>query len=141
MMGRMVRDPEVKVTPSNLSVSSFTIAVDRKFKNASGERQADFINCVAWRQQSDFISKYFHKGSKIAIVGSLQSRSWEDKEGKRHSTMEVIVDEVFFAGDKGSAQATTNAPYDPASAPAAIPAGDELAPAIGDEPYSLPFDV
>jgi single-strand DNA-binding protein len=102
LMGRLTRDPELRNTTSQIPVASFTIAIDRKFKNAAGEKQADFINCVAWRQTAEFIAKYFHKGSKIIVDGSLQSRSWDGDDGKKHSATEVVVENAEFADSKPS---------------------------------------
>ncbi len=102
LIGRLTRDPEIKTTSSQVAVCSFTIAVDRKFKSANGDREADFISCVAWRQTAEFIAKYFRKGSKICVDGSLQSRSWDDAEGKRRSVIEVVVDQAEFVEAKDS---------------------------------------
>lgn len=100
LMGRLTRDPEVRQTASGVSSTSFSIAVNRKFKNANGEYEADFINCVAWRESGERIAKFFRKGSMIAIVGSIQTRSWEGQDGKRQYATEVIVDEWDFTGSK-----------------------------------------
>ena len=100
LIGRLVRDPELKTTSSQTAVATFTIAVDRRFKNASGERQADFINCVAWRQQAEFVAIYFSKGNRIGVVGSIQTRNWEDKDGHKRTATEVVVDEVEFVESK-----------------------------------------
>ena len=100
LIGRLVRDPELRTTSSQTAVTTFTIAVDRRFKNASGERQADFISCVAWRQQAEFVARYFGKGNRIGVVGSIQTRNWEDKDGHNRTTTEVVVDEVEFVESK-----------------------------------------
>ena len=81
LMGRLTRDTELRTTVSNIPVCSFTVAVDRRFKSASGERQADFISVVAWRQQAELVAQYFNKGSRILVVGSIQTRNWDDSEG------------------------------------------------------------
>ncbi len=99
LMGRLTRDPEMRQTPNGVSVCSFSIAVNRRFAK-EGQQSADFINCTAWRQQAEFICKYFNKGAMIAVVGNLQSRSWENQEGKRQYATDVIVDEVYFTGSK-----------------------------------------
>ena len=101
LMGRLVRDPEMRSTASNVSVCSFTVAVDRRFKS-EGQPTADFISVIAWRQTAEFVNKYFRKGSKIALTGSIQTRSWDDKEGKRHYATEVVADEVEFCESKRS---------------------------------------
>ena len=108
LMGRLVKDPELRQTPSGVSVARFSIAVNRRFKNDNGEYDADFINCVAWRQTSEFITKYFQKGSMIAITGSIQVSSWDDKEGKRQYSTEVVVDDAYFTSSKGEASSTSN---------------------------------
>ena len=101
LMGRLARDPELRNTQSGLPVTSFTVAVNRRFANKdSNERQADFIDCVAWRGTAEFISKYFSKGSMIAVQGHLQVREWQDKEGNRRWSTEVIVENAYFTGSK-----------------------------------------
>jgi single-strand DNA-binding protein len=98
-MGRLTKDPELKQTQSGISVCSFTVAVDRSFVPQGGERQADFINCVAWRGTAEFICKWFTKGRLINVVGSIQTRHWDDQEGKRHYSTEIVADEINFCGD------------------------------------------
>ena len=100
LMGNLTKDPELRYTATNVPVCSFTIAVTRSFAKPGEERQADFINCVAWRQTGEFISKYFTKGRKIAVSGALQTRTWDDQEGKRHFATEVVVDEAHFTDSK-----------------------------------------
>ena len=95
LMGRLVRDPEGKTTPNGIATCRFTVAVDRRYKKDGEERQADFINCVAWRGTADFVCRYFQKGSRILAVGSIQTRTWE-KDGEKHYATEVQVDEVEF---------------------------------------------
>lgn len=102
LMGRLVRDPETR-TAKDSTVCNFTLAVDRKFKSANGERQADFINCIAWRQTGEFISKYFTKGSMIAVVGSMQTSTWE-KDGVKQYKTEVVVEQAHFTGEKKEAK-------------------------------------
>lgn len=99
LMGRITRDLELKTTPSGVSVLTFTIAVDRSFVRQGEERQADFITCVAWRQQAEFISRYFGKGRMIAVVGNLRTRTYDDKNGTKHYVTEVYVDEASFTGE------------------------------------------
>ena len=98
LIGRLTKAPELTYTPSNIAVCKFTLAVDRRFKS-EGQPQADFINCVAWRQTAEFITKYFGKGNKLAAVGSIQVRTW-DKDGQKHYLTEVVVDEVEFVEGK-----------------------------------------
>ena len=96
LMGRMTKDPELKYTPGGVSVTSFSIAVNRRFAK---EPQADFINCVAWRQQAEFICKHFRKGNMIAITGNIQTRTWE-KDGTKIYATDIAVEEVYFTGSK-----------------------------------------
>lgn len=102
LIGRMTKDAELKTTSSGINYCNFIIAVDRKFKDANGNRQADFIACVAWRTTAEFISKYFKKGNRIAVVGSIQTRSYEDQSGNKHLVTEVIVDEAEFVESKAA---------------------------------------
>lgn len=101
LIGRLAKDPELRSTPSNQSVCQFTMAVDRRFKSEN-QPTADFIPVVAWNKTGEFVSKYFVKGNKIALTGSIQTRSWDDQEGKRHYVTEVIADEVEFVESKKS---------------------------------------
>lgn len=114
LIGRLTKDPEIKYTTgNNTAVCQFNIAVDRRFKS-EGQPTADFIPVVAWKQTADFVSKYFNKGSRIAIVGQLQTRSWDDTEGKKHYVMEVIANNVEFCESKqqsNNSYATTEAGY------------------------------
>jgi single-strand DNA-binding protein len=99
LMGRLARDVDMRQTPTGVSVARFTIAVDRNYSK-DGQRQADFINCVAWRQTGEFIARYFGKGRMIAVEGSLQTRSWDGQDGNKHYATEVIVDQAYFTGSK-----------------------------------------
>lgn len=101
LMGRLTKDPEIRYTQNNTPVCSFTLAVDRRF---SKDKQADFISCQAWQKTAEFISKYFQKGSMIAVVGRIQTRTWEDNEGKKRYVTEVIVDEAYFTGSKSKTE-------------------------------------
>ena len=104
LMGRLTADPELRQTAGGTSVATFCLAVERNYQGQNGQRQADFINCVAWRQTGEFISRYFSKGRMIAVEGSLQSRRYEDKTGAKRTAFEVVVDQAFFAGDKPQAE-------------------------------------
>lgn len=104
LMGRLTADPELRTTPAGVSVTSFTIAVDRSFVKQGEERQADFINCVAWRGTADFVAKYFQKGSLIAVDGSIQTRRYQDKDGHNRTAFEVVADNAHFAGSKEKAE-------------------------------------
>lgn len=99
-LGRIANDLEIKQTPSGVSVLTFSIAVDRNFKNANGEYETDFIKCVAFRSVSEFIGRYFYKGRMIAIEGHLQNRSYQDKNGEKRYITEIIVDSANFTGEK-----------------------------------------
>ena len=101
-VGRLTKDPELKQTSNQTAFCNFTIAVDRRFKDANGQRQADFINCVAWKQTAVFIQKYFRKGSRIGICGSIQTRSYDDNNGQRHFVTEVLVEETEFVEPNSS---------------------------------------
>ena len=97
IMGRLTRDPELRTTQAGVSVTSFTVAVDRDFGGRDGgERQTDFIDCVAWRSTGEFVSKYFHKGSMIVVSGRLQSRKWQDRDGNNRTNWEISADNVYF---------------------------------------------
>lgn len=100
LMGRLTRDVEMRQTPNGVSLARFSIAVNRRFAGKDAQQQADFINCVAWRQTGEFIARYFQKGSMIAVVGSIQTRSWDGNDGKKQYATEVIVDEAYFTGSK-----------------------------------------
>ena len=101
IMGRLTRDPELRRTQTGSAVTSFSLAVDRDFApKDGGEKQTDFIDCVAWRQTGEFVSKYFQKGSMAAVTGRLQIRDWQDKEGNKRRSAEVVVDNVYFGESK-----------------------------------------
>ncbi len=100
LMGRLTRDPELSQTPSGVSVTRFTIAVDRRYSGKDGQRQTDFISCTAWRQTGEFISRYFRKGSMIAVEGSIQTRTWDDRDGKRQYATDVVIDQAYFTGSR-----------------------------------------
>ena len=142
IMGRLTRDPELRRTGSGIAVASFTVAVDRDFGSRDGgERETDFIDCVAWRQTGEFVSKYFTKGSMAVVSGRLQIRNWTDKEGNKRRTAEVVADNVYFGESKrqseGGSYAAPAAPaYSGYSAPAA-PASDFAM--LDDDDAQLPF--
>ena len=103
LMGRLTADPELRKTASDLSVTSFTLAVDRNY-GKSADRQTDFINCVAWRQTAEFISRYFSKGRLMAVEGSIQVRNYTDKNDNKRQAVEVLVSQAYFAGDNSQKQ-------------------------------------
>lgn len=127
LVGRLVRDPEMRQTQSGVAVCSMTVAVDRRFKSASGERETDFISVKAWRQTAEFITQYFEKGRRIGIVGSIQTGKYE-KDGRTVYTTDVIADEAYFVDSAEQSQAK----------PAKQKAVSEWA---DDEEYSLPFQL
>ncbi|WP_368233592.1 single-stranded DNA-binding protein [Anaerotruncus rubiinfantis] len=145
LMGRLVADPELRQTPNGVSVCSFRIAVDRNYSSRGGERQADFIDIVAWRQSAEFVSKYFNKGKMIIVEGSIQTRSYEDKNGNKRTAVEVVADNVQFGESKSassssqsySAPAPIQAPPEPAVSYASGDVGDfsEMAADSDDLPF------
>ena len=141
IMGRLTRDPELRRTGSGIAVASFTVAVDRDFSpKDGGERETDFIDCVAWRQTGEFVSKYFTKGRMAVVSGRLQIRNWTDKDGNKRRTAEIVADNVYFGdskreGDSGSYSAPAPS-YGSYSAPA--PAASDFA-MLEDDDAQLPF--
>jgi single-strand DNA-binding protein len=105
-MGRLTKDPEIRYTQSSTAVCNFTLAVNRRFQKQGEERKADFIPVVVWGKQAEFCSKYFEKGRQVAVVGRIETSSWEDNEGKKRYKTEVIADEVYFADSKPQEQST-----------------------------------
>lgn len=140
IMGRLVADPEIRTTNTGLSVTSFTVAVDRGYVKAGAERTADFIDVVAWRQTAEFVTRYFQKGSMIAIQGSIQTRTYEDKAGNKRKAVEIVADSVSFCGSKN--ETNTGNRYDIAQnpPPAAFSSGDsgDFSQAL-DAEDDLPF--
>lgn len=102
IMGRLTKDPELRRTGSGIAVASFTVAVDRDFEN-NGERETDFIECVAWRGAGEFVARNFHKGKMIVVSGRIQQRGWTDKDGNKRRTTEIVADEVYFGDSKKDA--------------------------------------
>ena len=144
LMGRLVKDPELRRTQSGTAVTSFRIAVDRDFKSQDGSKQADFFDVVAWRNTAEFVSKYFTKGRMAVVEGRLQIRDWTDRDGGKRRSAEVIADNVYF----GDSKREGGSDYSPAPAygtPApsrgyAAPAGGQSDFAeIGEEDGELPF--
>ena len=124
LVGRLVADPELKYTPNGIAVCSFRIAVNRRFKNENGEREADFFTIVAWRQTAEFVANYMSKGRLIAVEGRLQSRSWTDQNGQRRSVVEVSADNVTPLESRNAGGNNQQSGYDAGSAPAAPPKDD-----------------
>ena len=119
-VGRLTKDIEIKLTANQVQYCQFTVAVDRRFKDANGQRQADFINCIAWKQTAAFIQKYFKKGSRIGLVGSIQTRSYDDQNGQKHFITEVVVDEAEFVESQNQAPTEPSA-EEPNEIPGALP--------------------
>ena len=155
IMGRLTRDPELRRTGTGIAVASFSVAVDRDFSGRDGgEKETDFIDCVAWRQTGEFVSKYFTKGSMIVVSGRLQIRSWTDKDGNKRRTAEVVADNVYFGESRRSNEGNSsyggnayggNSSYSAPTAPAygggysapAAPASDFAM--LSDDDAQLPF--
>ena len=149
IMGRLTRDPELRRTGTGVAVTSFTLAVDRDFgKNENGEKETDFIDCVAWRQTGEFVGKYFAKGRMAVVSGRLQIRSYTDKEGNKRRVAEVVADNVYFGDSKkeegGSSSYGSFNTYGSAPAPAygsysapSSPASDFAM--LADDDAQLPF--
>ena len=113
LMGRLTFEPELKFTPNGVQVISFQVACDRKYQSESQNRQADFIDCVAWRQTAEFISKYFHKGSMIAVEGTIQTSSYTDKNGNQRKRVEVLINNVSFCGSKSETSGAAGSQPEP----------------------------
>lgn len=150
IMGRLTRDPELRSTQAGVNVASFSVAVERDFGGRDGgERQTDFIDCVAWRQTGEFVSRYFRKGSMIVVSGRLQSRRWQDRDGNNRISWEVSADNVYF-GESRRDSDSRGGDYNPggygggydnpgrSSAPAPAPAPSAFAE-LGDDDGELPF--
>ena len=120
LVGRLTADPELKQTPNGISVCTFSIAINRPYSSKSGERQADFINIVAWRNQAEFVSKYFAKGNQIGIDGSIQTRQYTDRDGNKRTAFEVVAENISFIESKASSQQSRS--YDNPSTPSRSPA-------------------
>ena len=141
IMGRLTRDPELRRTGSGVAVASFTLAVDRDFSPKEGEKETDFIDCVAWRNTGEFVSKHFTKGRMAVVSGRLQIRGWTDKDGNKRRTAEVVADNVYFADSKKEASSDNSASggYGGGYAPEypEYPAPDY--PVLDDDDEPLPF--
>ena len=109
LIGRLVKDPELKYTPSGTAVVTFTLAVNRRFSNQNGEREADFINCQAWKHTAEFVANYFKKGQQMALEGRLQVRSYDGNDGQKRWVTEVVAEQIEFVGSKGNGSNSNNA--------------------------------
>ncbi len=112
LMGRLTKDPEFKQTPNNVSVATFSLAVDRNYQADKDNKQTDFINIVAWRHTAEFVNKYFKKGQLVAVEGSIQSRSYQGKDGNNRTAFEVVSDQVYFAEKKQDGKSQPEEPQD-----------------------------
>jgi single-strand DNA-binding protein len=151
IMGRLTRDPELRRTQSGTPVTSFSLAVDRDFKSQSGEKETDFIDVVAWRATAEFVAKYFTKGRMAVVEGRLQIRDWQDRDGNKRRSAEVIADNVYFGdsrpgGGSGNSFSNEGPAYSAPSAPAYSAPSGGFTPAVGgdfaeidDEDGDLPF--
>lgn len=136
LMGRLTYDPELRSTPSGVSVMRFQIACDRNYQAQGQERQADFIDCVAWRQTAEFINRYFHKGKMIAIEGTIQTQNFTDKNGNKRKSVEVVCNNVSFCGSDNNGSQQTAPPEPTQSYSSASPSDFEE---IIDDEDDLPF--
>ena len=140
LIGRLTKEPEIKLTSNQTQFCNFTIAVDRRFKDANGQRQADFINCIAWKQTAVFIQKYFHKGNRIGICGSIQTRSFDDQNGQKRFVTEVLAEEAEFVESTNSTEAN---PQPTQEQPTAEPTQEQpTAEPTQEQPSGeLPFEI
>jgi single-strand DNA-binding protein len=137
LMGRLTYEPELRKTPSDVSVLRFQVACDRSYQRAGAERQADFIDCVAWRQTAEFISRYFHKGSMIAVEGTIQTSNYTDKNGNNRKQIEVLANNVSFCGSKN--ESGGNMDIEPESAAKYSSTDNSDFEEIVDDDDDLPF--
>ena len=140
IMGRLTADPELRTTTNGISVTSFSVAVDRSYQKAGAERQTDFINVVAWRQTAEFVSRYFHKGSMIAVQGSIQTRNYEDRNGNKRTAVEIVADNVSFCGSKAETNTGAAAAPNPYAAAPAQQAAPSFSTAGADAFASVDMD-
>ena len=139
LMGRLTYEPEIKVTPSGVSVIRFQMAVDRNYQSQSQEKQTDFIDVVAWRQTAEFVSRYFHKGSMIAIVGTIQTNNFTDRDGNKRKSVEVVANQVSFCGSKSESGNAAPAGGYNEPAPSYASADNSDFEEIVDDDDDLPF--
>lgn len=137
LMGRLCADPEPKVTPNGISVTSFTLAVDRSYQKSGQDRQCDFIDIVVWRSTADFVCKYFTKGQLIAVQGSIQTRTYTDRDGNKRKAFEVVADNVHFAESKrdGNSHNGNNNTYNEPQYPTGDTGDFEEIPSSDDLPF------
>jgi len=138
LMGRLTADPELRHTANNTAVTSFTLAVNRRFSK-DRDAEADFIDIVAWSATAEFVAKYFKKGLQVAVCGRIQNRSWKDKDGNNRRTTEIIADEVFFADSKRADSGAPSYSERPAADAAPIPAYENAFKEVSGDEDELPF--
>ena len=141
LMGRLTRDPELRRTGSGVAVASFTLAVDRDYAAQGAEKETDFVDIVAWRSTAEFVSKYFSKGRMAVVSGRLQIRNWQDKEGNKRRSAEVVADNVYFGESKRDSMASSGFDQTPPvsyQAPANPAASSDFSTLMDDDP-DLPF--
>lgn len=139
IMGRLTRDPELRRTGSGIAVASFTLAVDRDFPNKeTGEKEVDFIDCVAWRQTGEFVSKYFTKGRMAVVSGRLQIRKWQNDQGENRYSTEVVADNVYFGDSKRDGNTESSPTPAPSYTPPVTPDASDFA-LLDDDDAQLPF--
>ena len=140
LMGRLTRDPEVRYTQTNNTVvASFSLAVNRRFAKQGEERQADFINIVAWSKLGEFCSKYFKKGQQVGIIGRIQTRTWDDDQGQKHYVKEVVAEEAYFADSRRDGEASSSSfesTFGTAMPGGSVPGGADFEVSSSDD---LPF--
>lgn len=141
LCGRLTRTPELKKTTSGISTASFGMAVERDYKDAGGSRPVDFLNCVAWRNTAEFLSRYFHKGDGILIEGRVETRSWQDQNGQKRTVVEINVEKAYFYGQRRS---DADDAEEPAQAPAVKPQPQEQQQSLDgfypvDDDEDIPF--
>lgn len=137
IMGRLVADPELRTTPAGVNVCQFRIACDSNFARQGEQRQADFVDIVAWRQQADFVCKYFSKGSLIAINGRIQTRNYQDKNGNNRTAFAVVAENINFGGSKGTSSAKVDDGGEAAPRSDAWPKADPPANYGGVDDFSV----
>lgn len=135
LIGRITKDPEIRYTANNIAVATFSLAINRTYKNANGEYDADFINCIAFRNTADLLGKYVHKGDQLGIEGHIQTRNYDDKDGKKVYVTEIVVDSLDFTGNK---KEQTNEPKQ-VEQPVTDPYKDFGEIVENDDNFELPF--
>lgn len=140
LTGRFVADPVLRYTPNNIPVTSFTIAVNRSYSKQGAERQTDFIDIVAWRSTAEFVCKYFKQGNLISVQGSIQTRTYEDKQGNKRKAVEIVADNVHFVESKGASNnSATNYQAEPSYSTQSFASGDAEDFATIEDDSDLPF--